>query len=66
MGYVEADALDKIRVLPATGPLQAEFPGGTGQQYLYQAGLWLGALIVDQGFETKRVSTATDGWAGSH
>ncbi len=47
---------------PGNWAPQAEFPGGTGQQYLYQAGLWLGALIVDEGFETKRVSVGTDGW----
>lgn len=41
---------------------QCEFPGGSGQQYLYQAGLWVGALIVEQGFETKRVSVGTNGW----
>ncbi len=41
---------------------QCEFPGGSGQQYLYQASLWVGALIVEQGFETKRVSVGTNGW----
>jgi hypothetical protein len=41
---------------------QCEFPAGSGQEYLFQAGLWVGALIVEQGFETKRVSTGTDGW----
>ena len=63
-GYSEADALDDP-CPPGNWAPQAEFPGGTGQQYLYQAGLWIGALIVEEGFETKRVSTATDGWAGS-
>ena len=41
---------------------QCEFPAGSGQEYLFQAGLWIGALIVEQGFETKRVSVGTDGW----
>lgn len=41
---------------------QCEFPKGTGQQYLFQAGLWIGALIVEEGYETKRVSVGTDGW----
>lgn len=41
---------------------QAEFPCGSDQQYLYQAGLWIGALIVEEGYETPRVSVGTDGW----
>ena len=41
---------------------QCEFPKGSGQQYLFQAGLWIGALIVEEGYETKRVSVGTDGW----
>ena len=41
---------------------QCEFPGGSGQQYLFQAALWIGALIDEQGFQTKRVSVGTDGW----
>lgn len=41
---------------------QCEYPAGSGQEYLFQAGLWIGALIVEQGFETKRVSVGTDGW----
>jgi hypothetical protein len=41
---------------------QCEYPAGSGQEYLFQAGLWIGALIVDEGFETKRVSVGTDGW----
>jgi hypothetical protein len=41
---------------------QCEFPGGSGQQYLFQAGLWIGALIEDSGFVTPRVSVGTDGW----
>ena len=39
-----------------------EFPGGSDQQYLFQTGLWIGAKIIDHGFETKRVSVGTDGW----
>lgn len=41
---------------------QAEYPGGAGVQYLYQGGLWVGALIRAEGFEFPRVSVATDGW----
>lgn len=41
---------------------QCEFPKGSGQQYLFQAGLWIGALIDEDGFQTKRVSVGTDGW----
>ncbi len=47
---------------PGVWAPQCEFPGGSGQQYLYQASLWLGALIVEEGFETKRVSVGSDGW----
>lgn len=47
---------------PGTWAPQCEFPGGSGQQYLYMASLWIGALIVEEGFETKRVSVGTDGW----
>lgn len=41
---------------------QCEFPGGSGQQYLYRAALWVGSLIVEEGYETKRVSVGFDGW----
>jgi hypothetical protein len=41
---------------------QCELPGGSGQQYLFQAGLWIGAIIDDNGTLTPRVSTGTDGW----
>ncbi|MBM3325295.1 MAG: hypothetical protein FJY66_06465, partial [Calditrichaeota bacterium] len=41
---------------------QCEFPGGSHVQYLYQGALWIGALIVEQGYEYPRVSTGTDGW----
>jgi len=41
---------------------QCEFPGGGHVQYLYQGALWIGALILEQGFEFPRVSTGTDGW----
>jgi hypothetical protein len=47
---------------PGVWAPQCEFPCGSGQQYLYMASLWVGALIVEQGFETKRVSVGTDGW----
>jgi len=42
---------------------QCEVPGGSGVQYLFAAGLWIGALIVDDfGRETPRVSTGADGY----
>lgn len=47
---------------PGNWAPQCEFPGGSEQNYLFQAGLWIGALIEDSGFVTPRVSVATDGW----
>jgi hypothetical protein len=47
---------------PGNWAPQCEYPKGSHQEYLYQAGLWIGALIVEQGYETKRVSVGTDGW----
>jgi len=41
---------------------QCEYPGGSGQQYLFQGALWIGALIEEEGFFTTRVSVGTDGW----
>jgi hypothetical protein len=41
---------------------QCEFPSGSGQQYLFQGALWIGALIEEEGFFTTRVSVGTDGW----
>ena len=41
---------------------QCEFPAGSRQQYLFQAGLWVGALVEENGVEIPRVSTGTDGW----
>ncbi|HEY3294772.1 MAG TPA: T9SS type A sorting domain-containing protein [bacterium] len=55
-GFEGGDPCDSNRV-PGL-----ELPGGSGQQYLGYAALWVGGLIIEQGFETKRVSTATDGW----
>jgi hypothetical protein len=47
---------------PGNWAPQCEYPGGSDQQYLYQAALWVGALIDEEGFQTKRVSVGTDGW----
>ena len=42
---------------------QCEVPGGSGVQYLFAAGLWIGAVVVDEtGRETVRVSTGADGY----
>ncbi len=49
--------------LPGIWAPQCEYPGGSGQQYLYQGSLWIGALIVDEtGNETMRVSFGSEGW----
>lgn len=49
---------------PCTGEWapQCEFPLLSGQNYLFQAGLWIGAIIEDSGFAVPRVSVGTDGW----
>ena len=48
---------------PGVWAPQCEYPGGSGQQYLYQGALWVGALIVDDsGRETARVSFGSEGW----
>jgi len=41
---------------------QCEFPAGSEVQYLFQGGLWVGALIQAEGYEYPRVSVAIDGW----
>lgn len=43
---------------------QAEYPGGSGTQYIFMGALWLGALIRAEGYEYPRVSVGTDGWLG--
>ncbi len=47
---------------PDTAPPGLQLPGGSGQEYLYKGGLWIGALIDEVGFQTARVSVALDGW----
>ncbi len=49
---------------PCTGVWspQAEYPGGSGKQYLYMAALWIGSKIKEEGFEYARVTTGTEGW----
>lgn len=44
---------------------QAEFPGGSGVQYLFQGALWLGAMVRVEGYEYPRVSVGFDGWAST-
>lgn len=65
-GYFGNDGEGRTDALidPCTGlwAVQAEYPGGTGVQYLYQAGLWIGAMIQEEGFEYPRVSVGTEGW----
>jgi hypothetical protein len=41
---------------------QCEYPGSSHVQYLYQGGLWVGALVQEGGFEFPRVSIGTAGW----
>jgi hypothetical protein len=47
---------------PGTWAPQAEYPAGSGVQYLFQGALWLGAMVQENGYEFPRVSTGTDGW----
>lgn len=48
---------------PGVWAPQCEYPGGSGQQYLYKGAIWIGALIVDDtGRETPRVSFGSEGW----
>ncbi len=50
---------------PGLEPPQAEYPGGSGVEYLFQGALWVGALIVEEdGSETPRVSYGFEGWYG--
>ncbi len=61
-GPGRTDALDD----PCTDEwaVQAEYPGGSDVQYLYRGGLWVGAMIQEEGFEYPRVSVGTEGWQG--
>ncbi|MFC2170658.1 T9SS type A sorting domain-containing protein [Calditrichota bacterium] len=43
---------------------QCEFPAGSGSQYLFQAGLWIGAIVETDSGEYPRVSHGIEGWAG--
>ncbi|MBD3167413.1 hypothetical protein GF324_12500 [bacterium] len=63
-GYLGNDSCTSGQEDPCTGEPapQLEFPGGSDQQYLFQAGLWVGALIQEEGFEYPRVSFAVEGW----
>jgi hypothetical protein len=58
------DRWNSLWLTQASGPCLPglELPGGSGQEYLGWTTLWIGALIVDEGYETKRVSVGTDGW----
>ncbi len=50
--------MEDILIDPCTNDWapQLEFPGGSGTQYMFQAGLWIGALIKAEGYEYPRVS----------
>ncbi len=67
-GYFGNDSADRPEALidPCTDDwaIQAEYPGGSNVQYLYRAGLWIGAMIQEEGFEYPRVSVGTEGWFG--
>jgi hypothetical protein len=41
---------------------QCEYPGNSHVEYLYQGGLWVGALVQQGGSEFPRVSIGTAGW----
>jgi hypothetical protein len=43
---------------------QCEYPGNSKIQYLFMAGIWIGALVQQGGFEFPRVSLGTEGWTG--
>jgi len=47
---------------PGTWAPQCEYPAASRIQYLFQGGLWLGAMVQEEGFQFPRVSTGTDGW----
>ncbi len=65
-GYLGNDGEGRQGALedPCTGEWapQLEFPGGSGISYLFQAGLWIGAMIQEEGFEYPRVSVGLEGW----
>ena len=48
---------------PGSWAPQCEYPANSRVQYLFQGGLWLGAMVQQEGYEFPRVSTGTDGWA---
>ncbi|MBI5059664.1 T9SS type A sorting domain-containing protein [candidate division KSB1 bacterium] len=47
---------------PDLPDVNCEFPRWSGQEYLDEFALWIGALIVEGNEETPRVSVARDGW----
>ncbi|HEX04070.1 MAG TPA: hypothetical protein ENH10_02805, partial [Bacteroidetes bacterium] len=67
-GYFGNDSPTRTSALtdPCTGEwaVQAEYPGGSGTQYLYRGGLWVGAMIQEEDFDYPRVSVGTEGWEG--
>lgn len=41
---------------------QLEYPKGSGVQYMWQGGLWIGAIVETDTGDVPRVSVATEGW----
>jgi hypothetical protein len=64
LGNAEKGATEAVDdpCFPGVWAPQAEFPGGSHIQYLYQGSIWVGALIQQEGTEYPRVSYGTDGW----
>lgn len=59
-GYIgnKQPNLDGNMLDPCTGDWapQFEYPSGSGVQYLWQSGVWIGAVIREEAFEYPRVS----------
>ena len=47
-------------------PPSLRFPIDSNIEYLSRMGVWIGALIQEEGYEYPRVSTGEDGWFGTN
>ncbi|KPL08260.1 hypothetical protein AMJ86_01385, partial [bacterium SM23_57] len=47
-------------------PPSLRFPIDSDIEYLSRMGVWIGALIQEEGYEYPRVSTGEDGWFGTN